>query len=357
MHATADLLRAKIPMEGLTRGCLQYLAGHTAMENHPPGEVLFQIGDKDPVSIYLLEGAVRMECRDGAVTTIRADDPSARFPLANLRPRRYRGIVVEGEAKILRVPADFVEKCVAIEQLSTGDDLAAMAHGRVAGAARDPWIQRMLKTTAFMSLPIDNLLEMVHRVENVPVEAGDVVVRQDDPGDYFYILAEGRAKVTRSTPTGEVVLDEIGVGQPFGESALVSGMPRNATVTMLTDGMVKRLGQQDFKSLVEKPLTHRIKATRAAGLLDRGAIPIDVRTEEEFAQYSIPGAVNIPLYLLRVKMKSLPRDKEYVVFCDTGVRSATAVFLLTQAHFRAYTVEGGLGPLSAVLEGRPVGKG
>jgi rhodanese-related sulfurtransferase len=83
----------------------------------------------------------------------------------------------------------------------------------------------------------------------------------------------------------------------------------------------------------------------ARKLIRDGAIPIDVRTEEEVAQYSIPGVKNIPLFMVRVRLRSgkFSQENKYVVFCDSGIRSATAAFILNQNHIPAYVVRGGLG--------------
>jgi precorrin-2 C(20)-methyltransferase len=82
------------------------------------------------------------------------------------------------------------------------------------------------------------------------------VIEQDAPGDYFYIIKEGRCLVTRSTPANPkgVKLATLTVGDSFGEEALISDSARNATVTMLTNGSLMRLNKEDFNSLLNEPL-------------------------------------------------------------------------------------------------------
>jgi phage shock protein E len=74
-----------------------------------------------------------------------------------------------------------------------------------------------------------------------------------------------------------------------------------------------------------------------------GARIVDVRTTAEFKDGSYPGAVNIPLPLLPVRMNELePKDKPIVLFCASGARSARGAFLLKQAGFTDVVNGGGL---------------
>ena len=72
----------------------------------------------------------------------------------------------------------------------------------------------------------------------VPMQAAEVVIRQGDPADNFYVIATGRVEVTQTPPDGgqAKVLRQMGEGEFFGEIGLLSHVPRTATVTGLTDG-------------------------------------------------------------------------------------------------------------------------
>lgn len=70
-----------------------------------------------------------------------------------------------------------------------------------------------------------------------------------------------------------------------------------------------------------------------AGIDREKAVLLDVRTAEEFAQGSIPGAVNIPLDSLRGELQNLPHDRPLCVFCQIGLRGYVAARILTQNGF------------------------
>ncbi|KAF1081502.1 MAG: CoA-disulfide reductase / Disulfide bond regulator [Candidatus Rifleibacterium amylolyticum] len=68
---------------------------------------------------------------------------------------------------------------------------------------------------------------------------------------------------------------------------------------------------------------------------------LDVRTLEEVQAGMIPGAVHIPLHELRQKISELSPDREYMVYCQAGLRGYLAYRILKQRGFRASNLDGG----------------
>jgi phage shock protein E len=73
-----------------------------------------------------------------------------------------------------------------------------------------------------------------------------------------------------------------------------------------------------------------------------GASIVDVRTPEEFRQGAFPGAVNIPLQVLRQRIGEIDRSRPVVVYCASGGRSAVAAQVLTAAGYPDVANAGGL---------------
>lgn len=74
-----------------------------------------------------------------------------------------------------------------------------------------------------------------------------------------------------------------------------------------------------------------------------GALVVDVRTEDEFADEAFPGAVNIPVGELQTRMKELePKDRPIVLYCASGARSALAARILKAAGWTDVINAGGL---------------
>jgi rhodanese-related sulfurtransferase len=69
---------------------------------------------------------------------------------------------------------------------------------------------------------------------------------------------------------------------------------------------------------------------------------LDVRTPAEHAQQAIPGSHLIPLQELGRRMRDLPKDKEIVVYCQVGNRSAAAGSVLARQGYNVKNLEGGI---------------
>lgn len=87
---------------------------------------------------------------------------------------------------------------------------------------------------------------------------------------------------------------------------------------------------------------NRISPADARAKVEAGALLLDVRTQGEFSAGAIPGAKNIPVQSLASRLGELPKDKAIVVYCASGMRSASALGLLKKNGFDAYD----LGPAS-----------
>lgn len=205
------------------------------------------------------------------------------------------------------------------------------------------WMTRILQSKAFLRIPPANLQAMFMQMQEMPVRAGDTIIKQGDDGDFYYIIKSGKAKVTRAPKGGsELVLAQLDDGDAFGEEALLSEAKRNANVVMITDGNLMRLSKADFVSLLKEPMMNWLTRKEAEARIAKGAKWLDVRLESEFANDGIAGAINIPLFMLRMKAESLQPNTEYIVYCDTGRRSSAAAFLLNERGIRAFVLKGGM---------------
>src|SRR5881398_1308677 len=82
---------------------------------------------------------------------------------------------------------------------------------------------------------------------------GDVIVKQHEPADSFYVLTRGRARALKIKPDGEEIpLGVLKPGDSFGEAALSEGGTRNATVRCSTTVDVLRIDREDFLQLVRR---------------------------------------------------------------------------------------------------------
>lgn len=335
-----DELAHLIPLSDLSGDALAQAASLAAWVPLEAGKILFRKGSSDGRSFYLLAGEVALDSEDGSPPLlVKAGSDTARHPLSRLKPRVY-SCIARTPSKLVAFSDDDLDHLLARDQ--------ATAYEVTEFEGDDPqWMFDLLSNPAFSKVPPGNLHSLFGRFEAVPVADGQVIVKQGEVGDYYYLIRSGSARVTRiAGENKEILLAELQSGQGFGEEALISGDPRNATVTMSSAGELMRLPAADFDSLLREPLVHRVNLAQGAELIKQGAQLIDVRLEAEFKEGSLKGSTNLPLYLLRLKANNLDRKKPYILFCQSGRRSSAAAFLLTQRGFDARVLEGGLAALS-----------
>ena len=196
----------------------------------------------------------------------------------------------------------------------------------------------------FYNLPLENIAEVCRRMDAIDVKKGDIIMEQGQPGDNFYILKEGRVEIWEQGlyDDEQVLIALRDAGEYLGEEALITGGRRSATVKMITDGILLRLGGDDFQELIAKIAVEEVDVAGAQALLDSGHKVLDVRYEEEYEEEHIPGVQLIPLPELRNRLEELETGQQYVTVCLSGKRSAVASMILRQNKFPAVSLRGGL---------------
>jgi len=170
------------------------------------------------------------------------------------------------------------------------------------------------------------------------------------------VIKEGTCAVSKRTDQGEAVVAYLVRGDTFGEDALLTGLTRNATVSMKTAGKLMRLASKDFTEVLKPPVVDWVTPGQASILVRQGAVVVDVRLPEEFAERAAKGAVNIPLYMLREQGAELDRKRKVVVYCNTGERSAAAAFILAKMGLSVAALQGGLSSMIKSLDKQAVDK-
>jgi CRP-like cAMP-binding protein len=112
--------------------------------------------------------------------------------------------------------------------------------------ARNQYEEYLRAVPMFSACQAHELAHVAQYFERIDVKDGDVLVKESTRTREFFVVIEGSAVVTRRGRT----LAMLGAGSYFGELALLDPAPRNATVTMSTDGQVLALNQRDFFTLI-----------------------------------------------------------------------------------------------------------
>jgi MFS family permease len=125
-----------------------------------------------------------------------------------------------------------------------------LGHWAIQTPPEDDVRARLARVPIFAGLPPAALERAERRASVVKVVPAQVIVRQGDEADRFYVIVEGTVEVTQTRDGGPIVLRTMGEGEVFGEIGLLTGVPRTATVTAKTLGTLLALDKADFLELV-----------------------------------------------------------------------------------------------------------
>ena len=325
-------LRSLEPFSGISRSSLTTLDSYCEIKSIPVGETVFTEGETDNHHIYLLDGALELNSvYFDSKRSVAAGSSEARHALANSQPRLTTANAIEN-SRILLIENDPLDRLLTWEQLLGYSNLG-LQHNAWATKLRPTW-----------ELPAANIIQLFSRLERLEVDSRDIIINQGDSGDYFYIIESGEALVSRelNEHDGESIeLAELGPGDGFGEEALLTGNKRNATVSMITDGVLRRLSKANFQALLTTPELDLKTAREAQELIKQGAQWLDVRYVGEYRASRLPGALNIPLHELRSRIGELNRQTQYICYCDSGRRGSVATMILSQRGFSASSLDEG----------------
>ncbi len=337
-----NLLKKFSPLDGLKRDNLAALARKVQLRELSPQQILFKEGDTEKRTIYVVSGCLELIDDQGKVESIvEGGSDAARNPVAAMFPRRVTGRA-RSRVQYISIDSDLLDVMLTWDQ--TGSYEVTELHGAADEVGGDDWMTVLLGTKAFHKIPPANIQAIFMRMQQINYKSGDVVLKQGSDGDFFYVLTSGKCLVTRETPLNKegIKLAELVVGETFGEEALISDAKRNATVTMTTDGSVMRLGKEDFKRLLNEPMLDWVEMQQAEEIIKNGGKWLDVRLPSEFENQHLDGAINIPLYFIRLKINTLDEDMDYVLCCDTGRRSSAGAYILSERGFKAHVLKDGI---------------
>ena len=114
-------------------------------------------------------------------------------------------------------------------------------------------VEILRRSSVFKFVTDEHFAALEPLLQEESYEFGDVIVKQDDPADSFYILTKGRARALKIKADGEEIpLGVLKPGDSFGEAALMDGGTRNASVRCSTGVEVLRIDRKAFLELITK---------------------------------------------------------------------------------------------------------
>ncbi len=125
--------------------------------------------------------------------------------------------------------------------------------------------QMLMRCELFRHLTPRSLTEMADHLQSESFGPNEIVIREGDPGDKFYLIRQGRVSVRRGPQGHEVAV--LGEGDFFGEIALLEDKPRNATVVTLEPSILYSLSKPEFRKAMAEQAS--FEAEIRTSLFDR----------------------------------------------------------------------------------------
>jgi len=117
-----------------------------------------------------------------------------------------------------------------------------------------PRVELLSRLGIFEGMPRQSLEALAGTVAEEAVSAGEVIIREGDDADDFFVVRSGTMEVLSSGETGvqQEKVRDLGAGDYAGEIGLIEGIPRTATVRATSDSLVYRIGGREFVDAVRR---------------------------------------------------------------------------------------------------------
>jgi CRP/FNR family transcriptional regulator, cyclic AMP receptor protein len=131
-------------------------------------------------------------------------------------------------------------------------------------ATRDTYLDHLAQVPLFAAFSKKDLQKIARASDEIEVQAGRTLVEQGRVGHEFFLIVDGTAVVKRN---GRKIAD-LGPGRYFGELALLTRAPRDATIEATSDMTLLVLGQREFSGIIDEVpgLAHKLLSTMAQRL-------------------------------------------------------------------------------------------
>lgn len=222
--------------EKLTQGNLEKIADVMVMRKYQPDERIIKQGDQGDVFFMIQTGRVVVSQSQGF--------GAKQVELVRLGPGKYFGelALIEDAPRKASVTASTAVTCWTLDRANF-----LSLFGSIDEAVNESvGIQMLQKVKLLESLSERQLQTISKCLVSEDFGENEVIIRQGDVGDSFFMIAEGEVSVQ----VNHVQVAKLESGSYFGEMSLLSNERRSATVTALTQCKCLVLSRQDFTELL-----------------------------------------------------------------------------------------------------------
>lgn len=242
---------------------LERLLGIAEERRLAAGEVLCTAGAEFDGACVVVEGLLQEQAKAGQGRELVPGDVLDELQLLT-GGRRAHTVVAAQPSRLLCLPADRFRTLVAADEPLL-ETLSSLASERL----RYSQLEQIL-LHLFGPLEDDVYRRLKQQIDWVDLQPGEILFRQDEPGDALYAVIDGRLAAYAESEGDPVVLNEILPGETIGEIAIVTGAHRSATVRATKRSLLVRLARSDFDAIAgQHPIVYKAFAQVLATWLQR----------------------------------------------------------------------------------------
>src|SRR5260221_2098876 len=216
-RATPEQLAPLTPLASLSPERLAELAQVAVVERGAGGSDPLKDLMKGAQWVLLSQGELLLGYEGGGTRVVVGGSEETRRALNRQKPRIGRSKAIT-DVDLLSVDDDVLDILATWDQVAGGSGEGSAMGRAVRSDARlvtGAFSLSTLRSGAFAQLPAAHIDELLKRFERIKAARGDVVIREGDEGDYYYVVESGRLQVERLVGGAKVGLAELQGGDAF----------------------------------------------------------------------------------------------------------------------------------------------
>eukprot|EP00949_MAST-11_sp_MAST-11-sp1_P003933 g3933.t1 len=233
---TLKALRKVAMLQPLSDDQLRTLADSAQVTHFDAGTTIIAKGEMGSVFFFLLHGTVSFSELSGSVSqrTITHEDDLAYFGERAL---------ITNEPRAATVTAVNAVECICIDKKDFTEQL-----GDLSTVLDRNFKLRVLRDVELLQkLGAAERDAVINSFSTERFKDGETIMKQGDPGDKFYVIRDGQVRVTKKEDSGkEIEVALLNGGNFFGDQALISNGPRNASCTAVNGADVYSISREEF---------------------------------------------------------------------------------------------------------------
>lgn len=225
-------------------------------EHYPAGTIIIREGDEPDKFYIITRGIVKVlhQPPDGLEEVIDELGPGDYFGEVGMvrRSRRMASVRAHTDVDVMAMDYQtFTNWMTSAPEVA--EEIDAVIEERLLNASEMPEPLTEDKASLTAKSLAKGKTEETAEETAVHHHKGDVIIRQGDPADMFYVIIEGFVTISYNRSDGtQQTVGHLTSGDYFGEIGLLDGSPRIATVTALTDVKLLSFDRDTFKNWMHK---------------------------------------------------------------------------------------------------------